>query len=60
MSILSLGCSNKPIEKEMKMPMPMLFDTKEEAEKEAYKFGCEGAHQMVDKWMPCSMHTQNH
>jgi len=35
-SILSLGCSNKPIEKEMKMPM--LFDTKEQAEKEAYKF----------------------
>ena len=44
MSILSLGCSNKPIEKEMKMPT--LFDTKEQAEKEAYKFGCEGAH----KW----------
>jgi len=41
MSILSLGCSNKPNEKEMKMPM--LFDTKEQAEKEAYKFGCEGA-----------------
>ena len=40
MSILSLGCSNKSIEKEMKMPM--LFDTKEQAEKEAYKFGCEG------------------
>ena len=53
MSILSLGCSNKPIEKEMKMPM--LFDTKEQAEKEAYKFGCEGAHQMGDKWMPCNM-----
>ena len=33
MSILSLGCSNKPIKKEMKMPM--LFDTKEQAEKEA-------------------------
>ena len=32
MSILSLGCFNKPIEKEMKMPM--LFDTKEQAEKE--------------------------
>ena len=40
MSILSLGCFNKPIEKEMKMPM--LFDTKEQAEKEAYKFGCKG------------------
>ena len=40
--------------------MPMLFDTKEQAEKEAYKFGCEGAHQMGDKWMPCSMHKHNH
>ena len=39
MSILSLSCSNKPVEKEMKMPM--LFDTKEQAEKEAYKFDCE-------------------
>ena len=57
-SILSLGCSNKPNEKEMKMPM--LFDTKEQAEKEAYKVGCEGAHQMGDKWMPCSMHKHNH
>tara|TARA_B100001029_G_C14629820_1_gene218572 strand:+ start:71 stop:232 length:162 start_codon:yes stop_codon:yes gene_type:complete len=53
-----LGCSNKQVEKEMKMPM--LFNTKEEAEKEAYKFGCEGAHQMGDKWMPCSMHKHNH
>ena len=40
--------------------MPMLFDTKEQAEKEAYKFGCEGAHLKGDKWMPCSMHKHNH
>ena len=58
MSILSLSCSNKPVEKEMKMPM--LFDTREQAEKEAYKFGCKGAHQMGNKWMPCSMHKHNH
>ena len=58
MIILTLGCSNKPAEKEMKMPM--LFDTREQAEKEAYKFGCEGAHQMGNKWMPCSMHKHNH
>ena len=57
-SILIFGCSIRPGEKEMKMPM--LFNTKEEAEKEAYKFGCEGAHQMGDKWMPCSMHKHNH
>ena len=58
MSILLLACANKPIEKEMKMPM--LFDTKEQAEKDAYKFGCEGALQMGDKWMPCNMHQYNH
>ena len=47
MIILLLGCSNKPVEKETKMLM--LFDTKEQAEKEAYKFGCEEAHQMEKK-----------
>ena len=40
--------------------MPMLFGTREQAEKEAYKFGCEGAHQMGNKWMACSMHKHNH
>jgi hypothetical protein len=58
MIILTLGCSNKPAEKEMKMPI--LFDNREQAEKEAYKFGCKGAHQMGNKWMPCSMHKHNH
>ena len=57
MIFLTLGCSNKTAEKEMKMLM--LFDTREQAEKEAYKFGCEGAHQMAKKWMPCSMHKHN-
>ena len=38
----------------------MLFDLKEEEEKEAYKFDYEGVHQMVDKWMQCRMHTHNH
>jgi len=57
-TILIFGCSNKQVEKEIKMPM--LFDTKEQAEKEAYKFDCEGAHQMGDKWMPCNMHKHNH
>ena len=45
--ILTFWCSTKPVEKEMKMPM--LFDAKEKAEKEAYKFGCKGAHHMGDK-----------
>ena len=58
MIILALGCSNKLAEKEMKIPIS--FDTREQAEKEAYKFGCEGAHQMGNKWMPCSMHKHNH
>ena len=42
------------------MKMPILFETKKQAEKEAYKFDCEGAHQIGDKWMPCSMHKLNH
>ena len=57
-TILNLGCTNKEVKKEMKPPM--LFDTKEQAEKAAYKFGCKGAHQMGDKWMPCDMHQHNH
>ena len=57
MSILSISCSNEQVEKEMRLP---IFNTKEQAEKEAYKFDCEGSHQMGDKWMPCSMHEHNH
>ena len=33
-----------------------LFNTKEEAEKAASKYGCFGAHKMGKKWMPCKMH----
>ena len=44
MIILTLGCSNKPVENEMKMPI--LFDNRVQTEKEVYKYGCEGAHQM--------------
>ena len=36
--------------------MPHLFNTKEEAEKAASRFGCNGAHKMGTKWMPCKMH----
>ena len=36
--------------------MPDLFNTKEEAEKAASKYGCIGAHKMGKKWMPCNMH----
>jgi len=42
MTILTLGCSNKQVD--IKMKMPMLFDSRKQAEREAYKFGCEGAH----------------
>ena len=35
---------------------PMLFKTKEKAEKAASKYNCEGAHKMGNKWMPCKMH----
>ena len=36
--------------------MPNLFKTKEEAEEAAAKYGCEGAHKMGEKWMPCKTH----
>ena len=32
-----------------------LFNTKQEAEKAASKYGCIGAHKMGNKWMPCKM-----
>ena len=32
-----------------------LFNTKEDAEKAASKYGCNGAHKMGSKWMPCNM-----
>ena len=33
-----------------------VFNTKEEAEKVASKYGCVGAHKKGNKWMPCKMH----
>jgi len=35
-----------------------LYDTKEDAELAAKLIGCEGAHKMDDKWMPCSSHEE--
>jgi hypothetical protein len=35
-----------------------MYATKAEAEKAAPQFNCSGAHQMGDKWMPCSEHGQ--
>ena len=37
-----------------------LFKTKEEAEKAASKYGCIGAHQMGNYWMPCSINKHSH
>jgi hypothetical protein len=36
--------------------VPATYATKAEAEKAASKFNCTGAHQMGDKWMPCTKH----
>ena len=36
--------------------MSDLFNSKQEAEKAASKYGCIGAHKMGKKWMPCKMH----
>ncbi len=35
--------------------IPHLFNTKEEAEKAAFEYGCIGSHKMGEKWMPCKM-----
>ena len=37
-----------------------LFNTKQEAEKAASKFGCIGAHKMGNKWMPCKTVSYTH
>ena len=39
-----------------KIMMSDIFNTKQEAERAASKFGCIGAHKMGKKWMPCKMH----
>ena len=36
--------------------MSDIFNTKQEAEEAASKYGCVGAHKMGKKWMPCKMH----
>ena len=33
--------------------MSDIFNTKQDAEKAASKYGCIGAHKMGNKWMPC-------
>ena len=37
-------------------PKKYIFNSKSEAEEEARKLGCTGAHKMGNKWMPCSIH----
>ena len=34
----------------------MLFKTRKEAENMAKNLGCDGAHKMGEKWMPCNSH----
>jgi len=34
----------------------ILFDTRKDAENMAKTLGCNGAHKMGDKWMPCKSH----
>ena len=48
---------SKPISNSNKGNMMSdLFNTKQEAEKAASKYGCIGAHKMGKKWMPCKTH----
>ena len=48
--------SNQISNSTKKNMMSNLFNTKEEAEKVAPDYGCIGAHQMGNKWMPCKLH----
>ncbi len=50
-----MGCSSQKGETEG-TGMHALFDTRQEAENAANKFGCRGAHKMGNMWMPCSNH----
>ena len=52
---LLMGCSSESA----KNKMPVLFDTKAEAEQAAKNFNCTGAHAMGDKWMPCKSHKDH-
>ena len=36
------------------------FRTRNEAQAEARRLGCEGAHKMGNLWMPCSMHGEKY
>jgi len=48
---LLIGCSSDSGKNQ-----PVLFETKEQAEKAAKNFNCSGSHKMGDKWMPCKSH----
>ena len=37
-------------------PMETMFTSRKAAQKAAKNFGCKGAHQMGDSWMPCKEH----
>jgi hypothetical protein len=37
-------------------PMETMFPSRKAAKKAAKNFGCKGAHQMGDSWMPCKQH----
>ena len=37
-------------------PMETMFPSRKAAQKAAKNFGCKGAHQMGDSWMPCKEH----
>ena len=38
-------------------PMKTMFPSRKAAQKAAKNFGCKGAHQMGDSWMPCKDHS---
>ena len=55
LSLSLMGCSTNSEPSNTRA----LFDTREEAAKAAKDFNCTGAHQMGDKWMPCTSHDDH-
>ena len=57
MTILTLECSNKPVKKEIKIPM--LFDNRGQAEKKSINLVPKGLSN-GKKCVPCSMQEYKH
>lgn len=56
---LAMGMNAEMVRGAVK-PLKPYFATKEEAEQAASQYGCEGAHQVGDRWYPCPGRKERH